>query len=303
MITISEWWWISACGLMLAGCDRGGESVPVPVVDTAVIEQPVVEPPRPAVEDPQGLIGWWRGVDTCIEIFNNGDFELIDNGRPKVMLMGKVRATAKDGGFSLELATERIWSGRYMSNCRKVHRSGAFKETHGVLGVPFKIGETRTLQLRRTGEATVELCGTVCEALKRETPHLGARWRRESPDSLGHPDSKWEVGELLELDIEEASGHLWIGRAEHKFGRLMAKIVARHVGPDQFVVTVTPERYDLEASTIAESPSALGLTFAVGGTQELAVRRLAGERVEICGPAEPCVTMTRQFDSHAYGFD
>ena len=289
---------------MLAGCDRGGEAAPVelPVVDTAVALQPVV-PPKPALEDPRGLIGWWRGDNTCIELFKNGDFELIDNRRPKVMLMGKVGVTASAGGFSLALAVERIWSARYLSNCRKIHRSGDFKESHGVLGVPFNNGESGTLQLRRTGDATAELCGTVCEGVKRETPHLGARWRREGMDQPGHADSKWGAGELLELDLDEVSGHLWIGRAERKFGRLTARMATRYVGPDEFVVTVTPSRYEVDVDTLDESPGALGVTFAVGGTQELGVRRLSGERVEVCGPVKPCVTLKRQFDSHAYGFD
>jgi len=302
-VGMADGWKIAVCVGWLVGCE-GAPVVEAPVVVPMPVVPEVAPPPKvPALDDPAGLIGWWRGEHTCIELFANGDFELVDNRRPKVMVMGKVGVTAADGGFSLALKTERIWSARFLSNCRKIHRTGAFKEDHGVLGVPFKPGETGTLQLRRTGEATVELCGTACEALTRETPHLGARWRRDNMDYPDRPESQWAAGELLELDIDEVSGHLWIGRAEHKFGRLAAKTVARYVAPDEFVVTVTPVRYDVDVETLTETPGALGVAFVIGGTQELGVRRLGGERVEVCGAANQCVTLARQFDSHAYGFD
>jgi hypothetical protein len=81
---------------------------------------------------------------------------------------------------------------------------------------------------------------------------------------------------------------------------MYARLTVRHVAADQFVVTLKPERYHVDADILAETPSALGVAFAVGGEQELQVRRLAGERIEVCGAADRCATLERQFDSYDY---
>lgn len=297
----------------VVGCDGGGASVapqgapavasPETVAVTGGLSTPPVEatgesaaPARP--EDPTALVGWWRGPQTCLEIFNNGDFELTDNGEPKVMVMGKASVTAGDGGFALALATERVWRARFTGPCRKVHETGDFKQEHAVLGVTFKPGESGALKLRRTGADTVELCGDRCEPLKRDTPALGARWRRDKLEYPDRPEVGWAAGELLELDIDDTLGHVWVGRAGGKFGTMYAKTVVRYVEPDAFVVALTPERYHVDADILKETPSALGVAFAVGGTQELRVRRLAGERIEVCGAERQCATLVRQFDAY-----
>ncbi len=300
-------------GLMVVGCDGGGASVApqgAPAVaspETVAVTGGLSTPPVPVAgesaapaspEDPAALVGWWRGQQTCIEIFKNGDFELTDNGEPKVMVMGKASVTAGDGGFALALATERVWRARFTGPCRKVHETGDFKQEHEVLGVTFKPGESGSLRLRRTGADTVELCGDRCEPQKRDTPALGARWRRDKLEYPDRPEAAWAAGDLLELDIDDTLGHVWVGRAGGKFGTMYAKTVVRYVGPDAFVVTLTPERYHVDADIIKETPSALGVTFAVGGTQELRVRRLAGERIEVCGVEKQCATLVRQFDAY-----
>ena len=294
--------------VLLAGCDGGASPAP-PAGDAApevgVTPAPAVPavpavPAPPSLADPASLVGWWVGERTCIELFANGDFEVSDLAEPKVMVMGKASVTAADGGFALALATDRIWKGRYVSRCRKHHETGDFKEEHNILGVRFKPGETGALKLRRTGDETVELCGTICEPLKRETPRLGARWRRANLDSPRSSEATWEVGELLELDLAASLGHVWVGRADKQFGTMYARMTVRHVAADQFVVTLKPERYHVDADMLAETPSALGVAFAVGGEQELRVRRLAGERIEVCGAADRCATLERQFDGYNY---
>ena len=49
------------------------------------------------------------------------------------------------------------------------------------------------------------------------------------------------------------------------------------------------------------APSALGLQFAPGARQALQVRRLAGERIEVCAAAGRCATLERQFDAYDHG--
>ena len=313
--------WIGLGLVVLAGCDGGGASVapsPAPVTTPNLAAAnaggvgETAEPARSeaaatgaaagAGDDRGGLVGWWRGPQTCVELFANGDFELVDNAEPKVMVMGKASVTAGDGGaVNLGLATERIWKGRFTGPCRKVHELGDFKQEHEVLGVRFKPGEAGALTLKRTGEATVELCGARCEALTRDTPALGARWRRARMDYPDRPEQGWAAGELLELDLNTTLGHVWVGRANGKFGTMYARLTVKYVGPDTFTVTLAPERYHVDADILQETPSALGVAFAVGGTQELQVRRLAGERIEVCGAASQCATLERQFDAYDHG--
>ena len=268
-----------------------------------------VDPPRdPAAAGEASpsapLIGWWRGDRVCLELFANGDFELSDLGdEPKVMVMGKASVGAEGGdGFALQLATERIWKGRYVSSCRKHHEYGGFIDSRDMLGVQFEPGTATALKLRRVGDAQVELCGVACATLTRATPALGARWRRAQMDFPDRPGATWQAGDLLELDLNTTLGHVWAGVADGKFATVYARVEVQYVSPDRFRVTLRPERY-ADAVVAGVPPTALGLRFPVGASQVLDVRRLSGERVEVCAAADRCATLERQFDGGHYDLD
>jgi hypothetical protein len=272
---------------------------PAEVVGPPVVAEPA-EPPPPRDDEPASLIGWWRSDAVCLELFASGDFELSSMAsEPKVMVMGKATVTAADGGFDLQLATERIWKGRYVSSCRKHHETGRFIDERDMLGVTFKPGTTSALKLKRVGEGQVELCGTACQALTRATPRLAARWRREQLDYPGNPEFTWAAGEFLELNIDEQLGHVWVGLPDAKFATVYAKVEAKYAAPDRFTVTVTPDDRMGDAKL---EPTTLGVKLTVHQPLEFAARRLAGERVELCG-ADGCATLGRQFDAYHYDLD
>lgn len=274
--------------------DDAASASPVP----ARAPEPQAIAPAPA--DPASLVGWWRGDQVCIELFANGDFEVSAMGRdPKVMAMGAAKVTANADGFELRLTTARIWKGRFTGPCRKVHELGGWVESEDVLGVEFKPGAESVLTLKRSGDAQIDLCGQRCATLTRATPHLGARWRRADLTFPDRPERPWQAGELLELALGN-SAHVWTGFAGGKFGAVYGRSEVAHVSPDRFTVTFTPGRTaDVPAGTTA---SALGLQFTIGATQTLNVRRLAGERLEVCA-ADRCATLERQFDAYHHDLD
>lgn len=274
-----------------AGPATAGDPAPTPA-----------EPARPAPGEPASLIGWWRGDEACIELFDNGDFELsLLRREPKVMVMGAATIAAAGEGFELRLATARIWKGRFTGPCRKVHETGDFIESQDVLGTPFTPGTTSTLKLRHTGDAQVELCGERCATLTRETPHLGARWRREKLTFPDRPEEPFSTGDLLELKLADDGAHLWAGLAGSKFGTVYGKTAVEYVAPDRFKVTFTAERFaDIPEGT---TPRALGLEFSAGDVRTLQVRRLAGERLEVCASTGRCATLGRQFDAYHHDLD
>lgn len=251
-----------------------------------------------------GLTGWWRSASVCLEIFDNGDFELSDPGdQPKVMIMGKATVTA-DGSeaVKLELATARIWKGRFTGPCRKVHELGGWIDARELLGKTFKKGEVSMLTLRRIDATQVELCGERCATLKRDTPVLGARWRRAGMEYPDRPERPWGAGDLLEVSIDqEGLGHVWAGAADGKRATVYGRVKARYVDADRFILSVTAERY-ADAVERGEPPVALGVSFPVGETRELAARRLAGEAIEVCA-GERCVTLERQFDAYHHDLE
>lgn len=252
---------------------------------------------------PASLIGWWRGDRVCLELFANGDFELSDLGdEPKVMVMGKASVVAEGDGFALQLTTDRIWKGRYVSSCRKHHEYGGFIDSREMLGVQFEPGKATALKLRRIGDAQVELCGVACATLTRTTPALVARWRRAQMEFPDRPKATWQAGDLLELDLNRSLGHVWAGAADGKFATVYARIEVQYVAVDRFKVTLRPEYY-ADAVVAGVAPTALGVAFPVGASQVLEVRRLAGERIEVCAAADRCATLERQFDGGHYDLD
>jgi len=259
-------------------------------------------PPDAAPSDAAAAIGWWRSDDVCLELFANGDFELsLMRHEPKVMVMGSGRLTPDGGqGFTLALTPARIWKGRYVSRCRKDVASGDFIAEQEALGLTFKPGAASELKLRRVGATQVELCGQQCATLTRETPALVARWRRAELSYPDHPERAWQAEDLLEIALDRQLGHIWTGFADGKFGTVYGQTEARYVGPDRFTVTFTTERYADVPEGV--TPEALGVSFPVGGRQVFEVRRLPGERMELCVERR-CATLERQFDSSHYDLD
>lgn len=322
-------WWVGvfASVVLLAACDGGTRPISPPASSDAAPPPAEVAPASPPAEviatptgptpaapslpvavappaDPAALIGWWRSGDVCLELFANGDFELSDIGDlPKVMVMGTASVTAGDAGsFTLQLTTARIWKGRYVSACRKHHETGDFIESRDMLGVVFAPGRSSTLRLRRVSDTQVELCGERCATLTRDTPTLVARWRRAQLVYPDQPERKWQAGDLLELDLDRNLGHVWAGAADGKFATVYARVTIEHTGPDRFTVTLQPQAPG-PGDVVDPPPSALGLPLAAGVKQALQVRRLAGERIEVCAAADRCATLERQFDAYHYELD
>ena len=304
--------------VLLAGCDgpsTSPTSAPATPVVAEVATPGVAEVARPGAAevaagaegvagDAAGLVGWWRSGDVCLELFANGDFELSDiDDEPKVMVMGQASVTAEGPGrYSLQLTTARIWKGRYVSSCRKHHELGDFVESRDMLGVGFTPGAASTLRLTRVSATQVELCGERCVTLTRATPTLVARWRRAAMESPQSPERGWQADDLLELDLDRSLGHVWTGGADGKFVTAYARMTVEYVAADRFTVTAAVERLGL--GDVAEpAPSALGLQFAPGARQTLQVRRLAGERIEVCAAAGRCATLERQFDAYHHDLD
>ena len=291
---------------MVLGCGASPTGRPDtgPAAPDVTPPEPNAPPPEPtAAPDPSApLVGWWRGDHVCLELFANGDFELsLPQHDPKMVAHGAATLTPAGDVVELRLATARIWRGRFTSPCRKVHELGGWADDLQALGAAFKPGETTTLKLRRVGDAQIELCGTSCATLTRAIPNLGARWRRAQLTIPDRPEAPFAPGDLLELQLDDSSAHLWAGLPGGEIATANGTTAAKFVGPDRFAVTFTVTSFsDLPAGAPF---TALGLTFGAGEPRTLDVRRLAGERIEVCAAPGRCATLERQFDAYHHDLD
>lgn len=278
------------------GCSGAGERLEDPARALAPAEP--AEPPRPPPATPsEALAGWWRSDRLCLELFVNGDFELsLPAQVPKVQVMGAATIIPEGpDAFVLGLTVARIWRARYTSPCARVHELGRWAESEQALGVTFTPGASAKLKLRRTAEAQLELCGETCATLTRETPVLTGRWRRAGIQFPDRPEAPWSPGDLLELEFG-GYGHVWAGHADARWGTAYGEAQARFAGPDRFTVEFTAANYaDLPEGVI---PSVFGESLGVASRRTWSARRLAGERLEVCGAQDRCATLERQFDAY-----
>ena len=299
---------------LAAGCGvRAGEATPAlgtgparPEVATAA-NAPGTSAPgaRPATEPAAtaslaasaGLLGWWRGEGTCLELFANGDFEIsVFGSGPKRMIMGAASVAADGEAFTLGLSVARIWRARYTGPCRRVHELGGWDDELTELGVAFKPGAAATLRLQRKGDAQVELCGTSCATLTRDTPVLAGRWRVAGLDAPDRRASGRPEGDLIEIDLSTYMSHVWMVVPGDTFATAYGTAEATFVAADRFRVSFTTDRYaDLAEGTV---PPLFGAPLAVGATRVLDARRLAGERLEVCDADRRCSVLEREFDAY-----
>lgn len=288
------------CGASPAGRPDTGPAAPdvSPPAPVAAPATPDVSPPDPTAP----LLGWWRSDHVCLELFANGDFELsLPQHDPKMVAYGAATLAPTGDVVELRLATARIWRGRFTGPCRKVHELGRWADELQALDAVFKPGETTTLKLKRVGDAQIELCGPTCETLTRATPDLVARWRRAQLTFPDRPEAPFAPGDLLELRLDDNSAHLWAGLPGGAIATAYGTTAARFVGPDRFAVTFTVTSF---ADLPAGAPfTALGMTFGAGESRTLDVRRLAGERIEVCTAPGRCATLEREFDAYHHDLD
>ena len=305
---------LSLAVLMVAAqaCDskppQGERKARQPAVATAKVPKPTT-PPAPSNQP----VGRWRGERTCLELFANGDAEISLHGnQPKVLVMGRAETSEQtEGGFRVAVSNVKIWKGRFLGPCRKVHETGAFTDHIDVLGTPVAIDKAASFTMKKLADGAWELCGERCERLVPDEPLLGARWRRADPrarepgsqyarssdmiDSLGE---SWQVGALLDLKLNESSPHIWIGGPGKEPIRVAATISVRFEQSDRFLVEATPT--EVPAADALPSPSLLGLPVQVGVALTLRAQRLANQELEVCGAATQCQILQRQFDSYSY---
>lgn len=225
-------------------------------------------------------VGWWRSDALCFELFANGDFELsLMSDTPKVQVLGTAKLIPRDAEhLAVKLVVTRIWRARYVSPCRRTAELGRWINSQNALGVAFKRSAGAELTLKRVDDTHIELCGQTCATLKRATPVLAGRWRGAGYDYPDHPAKPWAVGELLELSLDDASTHIWIGQTAGAIDTVDGHVKIRFIDADRFAVT-------LIAADIAHAFTAT---------------RLAGERLNVCGANKRCATLERQFDSYEY---
>lgn len=247
------------------------------------------EPPNADQPEDDRPIGWWRGDSVCLELFDNGDFELSDLGGkgPKVLVMGRV-GSVEDAGGKQQLALEvaRIWRARWAGPCRKRHQLGGWVDEHRVLGRAFAKGQNASVTVQRLDEETLELCADACVELHEEAPVLGARWRRPENSEL----------ELVELELDQTVSKIVVddgGRLPTIYGKADATLVA----DDTFELTFEP---DASIPGGAKKSTLFGAPLREGQTRTFTARRLAQQRLEICDQSKHCATLQRQFEAHHY---
>ena len=245
--------------------------------------------------------GRWRGDDLCLELFDNGDFQIsLLHRPPKTLVMGTVGQAREEGEgtIAVDFEVARIWQARFSSACRKSVRSGTFADSARVLGVEADAEATLSLRLRPKSKTELEVCGERCVTLTCDEPILGARWRIAGLENAGNPEITWREGALLEVDIEEGLGHVWVGKSETEIATVYGALKAKPLGGDRFELTFTREA-DRDLGDAGEV-GLFGKPLEPGATEVLQARRLPKQRLEVCRGDDPCVTLERQFDSSDY---
>jgi hypothetical protein len=240
---------------------------PKPQLPDLPIVAPKATPPSTAAP-----IGWWRSETVCLELHENGDFELavMPPSRPKIMIVGTATATRDGEQWKLALTPTKIWQARFIGNCRKVVMSAKELDKQDVLGATLKPGEAASATFRM-GE-DVKLCfADKCETLRAETPTLRGRWR-----AAGWPKMEgWPKGVIVGLDIAGPS-YTWglhVGTGAEGYDTVNGD-------QDDSITLVGPDHYEL---TI--------------GTRRFTASRLPGQHLELCEEAGTCTTLERGFDT------
>lgn len=308
---------VGACSTPVAGHDdepvtaspSGAEPAPARVDADTPDEEPAPQPERASGPDPApdpketaaaALTGRWTSDALCLQLFDNGDFELSLIGEaPKVMAMGRATLTATGPkSAAVELAVERIWKARFVGPCRRSHEPGHWAESESALGRALTPGKSTELRITRTSDDAIEVCGEACVTLKRDVPQLVARWRIEGLSDPAAPSATWDRGDLLEIRFDGASSHVWTGEEGTAHAMAYGSTTITSTGADTFDVTFTPRDVDASASL-----RLWGAPLRSGEPRSLSARRLPRERLEVCAAADDCATLERQFDAYHYELD
>lgn len=244
-------------------------------------DNPRSSPQDLKAEADTGPLGWWRSDSVCLELFENGDFELSSRGQgPKVLVMGRVEVVESAGNEqTLRLAVKRIWQTRWSTPCRRRHEFGKWANEENILGHRFSPDEVVSITVERLGDDVLRLCVESCVELERDTPLLGGRWSRPKSSNA----------ELVELALYETGQRLVLENGS-KVHKLRVQGEAKFVGLDVFEITLIPMRSDLDIR-LFDTP------VPDGQPRRLGARRLAGQRLEVCDEAGQCGILERQFDS------
>lgn len=227
--------------------------------------------PKPTPPSPATPIGWWRSETVCLELHENGDFELavMPPSLPKIMIVGTATAMRDGEQWKIALTPAKIWQARFIGNCRKVVMNAKELAQQDVLGATLKPGEATQATLRIGDDVT--LCfGEKCETLRAETPTLRGRWR--APEFA--KQDTWPKGTMVGLDIAGPS-YTWglhVGTGAKGYDSISGD-------QDDTVTLVGPDHYELTL-----------------GTRKFTATRLAGHHLELC-EAETCATLELGFDA------
>jgi hypothetical protein len=248
-----------------------------PVVKPQLPPLPTVAP-QPTPPSPAAPIGWWRSDRVCLELHENGDFELavMPPGNPKIVIVGAATTTRDGEQWKVALTPKAIWQSRYISSCRKSVISAKQLDHQDVLGVVLKPGETATATLQIGDD--VKLCfADKCESLQAETPTLRGRWRLPRKVEAGKEET-WPKGQMVQLDLGGVSytWTLYTGNGGSSLDSV--------TGDQNSAVTlVGPDHYELTL-----------------GTRRFTATRLAGQHLELCEDAT-CATFDWDFDKDRTG--
>lgn len=280
---MSEPLWVVLLTAALAfttGCGAPPEQAPLAASGEEAV---LTDVPKPVSLVP---FGRWKSDELCLSLFANGDFEVsMQRPRgPKQLVMGRAEAQpAEHGGIALKLSVTRIWKGRYMGACRKVHQTGGWMESIDILGINAVPGADAELTLNQKSDSELELCGSRCVTLTRDEPHLGATWRKVGLNSPRQPATPYRSGELLELKLANASSHLWLATGSADFSPVYGEATVRSLGGDRFEVVFNGGKSE--------------------SSRTLTATRLSEHRLDVCEGTEPCATLERQFDGYAYSVE
>lgn len=265
-------------------------------------------PEVPAVM-PGTQIAWgrYKGSQTCLELFANGDAHLNRiGGRRKVQVIGALElddaagATRDEkGAHTLRFDVRRVWQARFTSPCRKHHELGEFTEQVSLLGHSFAAG-SHALTLRKVDETQLELCAQSCETLERVPTVLHGRWRL--PEMSGAREASGQPsGVVLDLDVESsgvASSGVWISVGpERRWAMLTGTTQVTETMPDHFDLHFEATMVDTGKGVTAPPDT----KWRKGSTLDLRVERLPEERLRVCRPSASgpaCTVLERMFDAY-----
>ena len=258
---------------LLLGCEEDKQAAGPP----PRAQLPVMAPVAPKATPPTTAapIGWWRSDGVCLELHENGDFELavMSSSSPKVMFVGTATATRDGERWKLQLTPTKIWQARFIGKCRKTVISAKQLDKAQVLGAELKQGEpvSATLEIADT----VTLCfGEKCATLVAQTPTLRGRWERPRTAAPGTMQT-WPKDELVHIELAGPS-YTWAVRT----GTGEASLDSTYGDQDDSVTLVGPDHYEIEV-----------------GKRRFTATRLAGQRLELCETGKSCAMFERAFDT------